>query len=148
MEHYVDSAQVAVRSAYFRPLWRWLVDIQNDFAARADWCVKDYASANHHPVVRLSPADRDIKVKPGEKLHFDASGSSDPDGNNLYFHWWQYREAGTYPNDLQIEGRDRSLTVEVPLDARPDDTIHIICEVSDDGSPSLKKYSRIIITVI
>ncbi len=148
MEHYKDSTQVAVRTKYFRPMWRWLVDIQNDFAARADWCVKDYASANHHPIVNLTTTNLDIKAKPGEKLFFDASGSSDPDGNKLNFRWWQYPEAGTYPKDLQIEGLESSFTFQIPSDARPSETIHIICEVSDDGSPTLKSYRRLIITTL
>ncbi len=29
--------------------WKYIDDIQNDFAARADWCVKDYKNANHAP---------------------------------------------------------------------------------------------------
>lgn len=33
---------------------RWLPAIQNDWAARADWCVADeYSKANHQPVARI-----------------------------------------------------------------------------------------------
>ncbi|WP_369694867.1 hypothetical protein [Phocaeicola plebeius] len=31
--------------------------------------------------------------------------------------------------------------------AHPGDTIHLICEVSDNGTPSLTRYKRIIIRV-
>ena len=67
MEHYTDSANVAIRTNYFKPIWRWLIDVQNDFAARADWCIKDYASANHHPIIRLKSSTTDIKAKIGKK---------------------------------------------------------------------------------
>lgn len=32
----------------------WTEVFQNDFAARADWCVKPFHEANHQPVVRLT----------------------------------------------------------------------------------------------
>jgi len=35
------------RREYFRPMWRWVDAFQNDFAARADWCVKPFEDANH-----------------------------------------------------------------------------------------------------
>ena len=41
---------------YFKPMWRWSDAFQNDFAARADWCVKSYEEANHPPVVKLANA--------------------------------------------------------------------------------------------
>jgi hypothetical protein len=36
------------------PQIRWLETLQNDFAARADWCVKDVKNANHPPKVILT----------------------------------------------------------------------------------------------
>lgn len=35
------------------PQIRWLEALQNDFAARADWCVKDYNEANHAPNISV-----------------------------------------------------------------------------------------------
>ena len=49
-------------------LSRWTDAFQNDFAARADWCVKSYDEANHPPVVKLDNA-LDITAKPGAKLN-------------------------------------------------------------------------------
>ena len=42
--------------AYFKPMWRWSEALQNDFAARADWSVKDYDEANHPPEVAVAHA--------------------------------------------------------------------------------------------
>ena len=72
------------RSAYFKPLWRWTDVLQNDFAARADWCVKPYNQANHPPVVKLAHA-LDLKARPGTTLKLSAKGTTDPDGNKLTY---------------------------------------------------------------
>lgn len=147
MEHYTDTAQVAMRTRYFQPLWRWLDKVQLDFAARADWCVKDYASANHHPVVNLNLKSLDLSAQPGEKIILDASQSQDPDGDLLKFHWWMYPEASSYKGNFCFESDQPQTAFSVPQDARPGDTIHLICEVSDNGVPSLTRYKRIIIRV-
>ena len=51
-------------------------------------CVKSYAEANHPPVVELVNA-LDLEVRPGESVSLSARGTSDPDGDELAFHWWQ-----------------------------------------------------------
>jgi hypothetical protein len=35
-------------------IWRWREAFQNDSAARMDWTIKDYKSANHNPVVTVN----------------------------------------------------------------------------------------------
>ena len=35
--------------AYLKPIWQWTEALQNDFASRADWCVKPNNEANHPP---------------------------------------------------------------------------------------------------
>jgi hypothetical protein len=132
---------------YFRPISRWTDALQNDFAARADWCVKSYGEANHPPVVRISGAP-DLQAEPGAVVKLDATGSSDPDGDELVYRWWQYREAGTYNGTVEIrdDGKpDASFTV--PADAGGGETIHIICEVTDNSNPPLTRYTRIIVGI-
>lgn len=76
-------------------LMRWFDDIQNDFAARADWCIaKTYKEANHAPVVKVKEGI-DLKAKAGETLTLHAQGQ-DPDGDKLSYKWWRYAEADTY----------------------------------------------------
>lgn len=147
MENYIAPGQVVIRTNYFKPVWRWLGEVQADFAARADWCVKGYASANHHPVVRLKDTPFDIVAQAGSKVVLDASPTTDPDGDELTFRWWHYSEAGTYEGET-LAGSDRATTtITIPEDARPGETIHMICEVSDSGTPSLTRYQRVVITV-
>ena len=148
MEYDTAADKVAIRTNYFKSIWRWLAAIQNDFAARADWCTTDFAAANHHPIVRLKNTPVDIKVKAGVTIKLDASNSTDPDGDNLFFKWWNYFDAGTYKG-LEISDANSVKTrISIPRDALPGETIHMICEVTDSGTPSLTRYQRVIITIV
>jgi hypothetical protein len=132
---------------YFRPMWQWTEAMQNDFAARADWSVKPYAEANHPPTVTLAHAV-DLNVKAGATVPLSAKGSKDPDGDELTYRWWHYREAGTYGGDIEIaNGSRQDESFKVPASARTGDTIHIICEVTDRGTPPLTRYQRVVVTV-
>ena len=136
-----------LRTEYFKPIGRWTEALQNDFAARADWCVKSYAEANHPPVVALAHS-RDLKVRPGATVTLSAQGTKDPDGDALAYHWWQYREAGSYDGTVEIrDARDQDASFTVPGNAGKGETIHIICEVTDAGTPPLTRYQRVVVTV-
>ena len=128
-----------------KPIWRWAEAFQNDWAARADWCVKDYEQANHPPVVKLD-GPLDVKVAPGETVRLNAARSSDPDGDDLRFNWWPYRETGTLTGTVNLNyDRAGKATVTFARSAKAGQTVHIICEVTDDGSPALTRYQRVIV---
>lgn len=128
------------------PQTRWIAALQNDFAARAAWCVFDYKKANHPPIVKLSHPNY-LSKKPGTKLKL-AAIASDPDNDKLTYNWWQYKEAGTYNGDIVIQNAIApSTSFIIPKDAKPGQTIHIILEVSDSGTPVLTRYQRVIIEV-
>jgi len=132
---------------YFMPIVRWTDALQNDFAARADWCVKSYSECNHPPVVKLKN-NLNITAKPGSKIQLSAAGTYDPDGNGLNYKWWQYKEAETYRGNIVIENSlKQDASFVVPVDASKGKTIHVICSVRDNGSPALTRYKRIIVTV-
>ena len=130
-----------------KAIWRWAEAFQHDVAARADWCVKPYADANHPPAVWLTtPAD--VGAAPGAKVSLDVTGSTDPDGDKLSFLWWHYRDPGTHKGEVAIKDAERpAASVTVPADAKPGDTIHLIAQVTDGGKPPLTRYARVIITV-
>ena len=137
----------------FAPIFRWREAFQHDFAARMDWSVTgSYGEANHNPIA-VCQADKSTNVvvrsvTSGKEVKLSAAGSSDPDGDELFYHWWQYREPGTYEGAIQIDNRrqcEASLTapkVSVPR------TIHIVLTVRDDGSPNLYSYRRIVLAVM
>lgn len=146
LENAQSEEEKRLRSNYFRPMTRWLDAVQNDFAARADWCVKDYADANHPPRVVLK--DRlQRPVKTGEIVGLDASRTQDPDGDSLHFRWWLYREAGSYAGEFAWGSAEAISEFSVPADALPGQTLHLICEVRDSGVPALTRYQRVILTV-
>ena len=131
-----------------KPIWRFATAVQFDWAARAAWAVtSSYRDANHPPIVVLEGSP-DRQVKPGETVELNLSGSGDPDGNQLRFSWWQYREPGTYKGKVKIADFDRAIaSVQVPGDAAPGETIHIIGEVTDNGKLPLTRYARVVLTV-
>ncbi len=130
--------------SYLKPIWRWTEALQNDFASRADWCVKPYGKANHPPKVILGHA-LDLKVKPAETVHLSARETHDPDGDDLNFTWWQYQEADSYHGLVSIQGaNEREASFVVPDDTRAGESIHIICEVTDSGNPPLTRYQRVV----
>jgi hypothetical protein len=128
------------------PQTRWIEPLQQDFAARADWCVMPYEKANHPPVVKLSHA-QDLEVKRGKKVNLKGS-ASDPDGNAVSYRWWQYEEVDTYKGKVEIQQPDtQKAAFTVPEDAKAGETIHLILEVTDTGTPRLTRYRRVIATV-
>jgi hypothetical protein len=135
--------------AYFKQMWRWSDALQNDFAARADWCVKSYKDANHPPMVKQS---KDVTAKPGSLVKLSVAGSSDPDGNSLLYHWYVYTEPSTFIADgpvsketVQVDDPDAAVaSITVP---KGNGSLHFICAVTDNGKPALTRYARIIVSV-
>jgi hypothetical protein len=130
----------------FWPQLRWVKFLQNDFAARAEWCVKDFENANHPPVVRLNHPN-ELSAGVGQKVNLSGN-ATDPDADQVNFRWWQYIEAGTYRNNVSIENANsKDATLIIPADARSGDTIHIIFEVTDTGTPPLTRFQQVVITI-
>ena len=125
------------------PQIRWIEAIQEDFAARADWCVKDFSDANHPPVVKAVGSTH-LSAKPGETLSMEVE-TSDPDGDLLETKFWIYQEVGTYEGkaDLTVSGN----RVEVALDATSTGQLHVIAEVKDNGLHSMTRYVRFVVEV-
>ncbi len=126
-----------------KTLWRWIPDLQNDFAARVDWCTKSYKEANHAPVI--DSFDAPGVIKPGEKVELNAIGS-DPDGDNLYYYWWHYPDPSGMVQHVMIN-QETSGNAYFIVPEKTGEYIHIILEVKDDGNPSLKTYRRLVFKV-
>ena len=79
-------------------LSRWFDDMNNEFAARADWCIADsFEKANHAPIVKVKEGIN-ITASRGEKITLTAD-ATDPDGDKLSYKWWRYFEADTYQDE-------------------------------------------------
>ena len=132
------SWQEPVRSISVGYKQRFYPDELNDFMARMQWAAEGKGNLNPYVVI---PNDT-INITM-ISLSLDASKSFDPDGDNLQFSWWQQPEIGK--TKVKIEQADQPIaTLRIPADAKGD-TIHIICEVHDDGPYHLPAYRRIII---
>lgn len=132
-------------------LKRWAADLQNDFRARMDWCVKSRDEANHAPRVvvqgETGKAILRIKAKPGEVVELSAAGTKDPDDDALAYTWFQYREAGTYGGEAKIEGADQAAAkLTIPPDASGK-SIHAVVRVQDNGEPPLAGYRRVVVDI-
>lgn len=130
--------------AYLKPQWRWISALQNDFAARADWCVKEFDEANHAPVVKVDKLTRD--VNPGETVKLAAT-AHDSDGDELTFRWWQYGEADSAAATVTIAGSGSANEASFVVPDDPGKQVHIILEVSDNATPPLVGYQRIVCSI-
>jgi hypothetical protein len=133
-------------------IWRWREHFQNDFAARMDWCVAaDFDQANHNPIAVLNGDHTrnivELRAKPGETVTFSAAASNDPDGDELRTTWFVYREAGTFNDAVAISATTGPQTTLVAPAVNAPQTIHVILQLEDNGTPSLVAYRRAILTV-
>jgi hypothetical protein len=147
-------------------IWRWREAFQNDFAARMDWTIMDFAHANHRPNVvvngKSGTAPIEMAAEAGQSVTLDATGTSDPDlHQSLTYNWFIYPEAGitgTRGADVALLGSGGpTVKVEVKSPCRPlwlpaipcqgPGVAHIILAVTDNGSPRLTSYRRVVLNV-
>jgi Protein of unknown function (DUF1593) len=145
-------------------IWRWRKAFQHDFSARMDWTLKEFKDANHNPVVVVNGDSSKqpiwIDAKIGAPMTLNASGTSDPDGHQVKYHWWYYEEAASaiskpvQPQDIRgkrgedelgvlpkvkIEGSEEAQAKVIPQSAG---LAHVILAVEDDGEPSPNLVSQ------
>ncbi|KAK6211543.1 cellulose-binding protein [Colletotrichum tabaci] len=177
-KHYSDMSDsvVGVDGKTYRSnqasIWRWRDTFQNDFAARIQWSLNpDVASTNHHPIVIVNGsrtlAPLHFEAEAGSTIELDASQTYDPDGDDLVFKWWQYREPSATQwlvhfevselgiEKLDAQGRKIRVTVPEPEKSCMDlisrqplargQLLHLILEVTDSGTPALTSYRRVLI---
>ena len=137
-EQYAAMSRTDDAMPYFFP------EVMDGLAARFAWAVTpNYEDANHYPVV-TGPLS--IEAAPGERITLNAK-ASDPDGDELTLKWWQFR-VGTYEGEVTVDSPTTAKTTfTVPADAQPGQTIHLILEAQDNGTPTLKHYLRTVITI-
>lgn len=126
---------------------RFFAAAQNDFAARLKWSVTPkFGDANHEPVVKIK-GPMEVSAAPGTAIRLQGE-VSDPDHNVVRVTWWQYNQAGTYSGDITFSDPTALTTLlRVPDDAQPGQTIHAVLEGTDNGTPPMTRYQRVIVRV-
>jgi len=131
-------------------LRRWAEHIQNDFAARADWCVNSFSEANHPPAPVVND-DKTLDIvsiegTANEEITLSAAGSTDPDGDKMRYEWVYYAEPGTYRGKVSLSSKAaKTVSFHVPSDFAKGDSIHVVLIVTDAGKPALTRYRRIVV---
>jgi len=149
-------------------IWRWREAFQHDFAARMDWTIKLFAEANHNPIVVVNgqsgTAPIFVEAVVGQPVVLDASQSRDPDGQALRYSWSHYGEAGAgdgrgFAEVNLVDAESAQVIITATATCRPmwiqtttapcpaQGVAHIILSVTDNGSPSLTSYRRVVLDV-
>ena len=124
----------------------WAVQFRKDSRTQAR-----LPEANHPPRAVLNgdggKSILQLTAAAGENLLLSAAGSSDPDGHELTYEWFVYREAGTYAGDVSLSAKDaQSRRLEIPVDASGK-TIHVVLALRDRGTPPLASYRRAVVSI-
>lgn len=162
---YSDAADVAIGVngeiyvSTYASIWRWRQAYQYDFAARMQWTVNaDFAKNNHQPIAVVNgtcgPSIVQLSYKFGDVVVLDASASWDPDGDELTFDWFHYREVVSRMQEGPISPVSQNVTItpigghDGIVEIRPlnNITMHILLSVEDQRDMSLTAYRRIILT--
>jgi hypothetical protein len=150
-DSWVDSEYGNSYNNEYTPIWRWRRAMFNDFKSRMDWCIEEFENANHPPIAAINGSSEEkirlMNVKAGKIIEFDASASTDPDGDALAFNWFIYKEAGTYASEIKLENTNSSLvSITIPKEAKSSE-IHLILEIRDDNKiASMYDYRRVVLS--
>ena len=138
----------------------------------------NYDDANHYPVIELDkPLDFTIRSGESIEIHARIIDNDKPDAEAMWKRygnlweqqgmkkeqflersknmrpmppissWWQYMEPGTCKQRVSLENIQGGIRFTAPNVEKPE-TIHLILEATDQGSPALTSYARVVVTVI
>jgi hypothetical protein len=105
-----------------------------------------YAGANHESTVTIRGSSR-ISARPGETVRLQGA-TSDPDGDAVTVKWWRWKSVDTYPGEITLSNATSLATsIQVPAAAVAGQTIHLVLEATDNGTPPLTRYQRVVVSI-
>ncbi len=87
------------------------------------------------------------EARPGQAVDLDASGTTDPEGDELDFSWGVYPADPDVASKIEIDGKSSPQARIVVPPGLEGETIPILLSVTDRGEPNLTCYGRILIKV-
>lgn len=132
---------------------RWRTYLQNDFNNRLNWSVNAGNKVNHCPIIKVNLYSNkqiiEFNASSNTRINIDASDTFDPEGDILVFSWWFYTDASDYKKEINIKltRNKKKISFLIPSDAEGK-TLHLILEVTDNGTPPLTSFKRIVIHCI
>ncbi|MDO4284896.1 MAG: DUF1593 domain-containing protein [Eubacteriales bacterium] len=141
---YTDRAGQSVET---ESMWRYVAEIQNDFAARADWCVtKSYAEAEHAPVLEVAEGT-DLTASAGSAVRLHAA-AKDPDGEAVTISFRIYEEASEVRGaKVQTVSAEAEALLLIPESAERGETLHVIVRAQKGGAHRLTHYQQVVVRV-
>lgn len=120
-------------------MWRYVADIQRDFASRVAWaCTDDPAKGEHAPKLVIEEGT-DLTLSAGESMTLHAAADTEAD---ITFRL--YEDAGGSCG-LEVSGNTAVLTV--PENAVSGEKIHVIVKAQTSSHYRLVHYQQIVICV-
>jgi hypothetical protein len=143
----VASNPATPRQLRRAPTSPFLAVAQRELAARFIWATTPrFGDANHDPRVGVR-GSRFIVARPGDVVSLRVK-TSDPDGDDVAVRWWRWDEADSYGGAIALDRSNGSSTrFAIPMDAQAGQTIHVIAEAADNGTPALTRYERFVVTI-
>ena len=133
------------KKQHLESMWRYVADIQRDFASRVDWANKcKYMDGEHKPSLTIQEG-LDISAKADEMIKLHAKVSTN-DQTSAYVSYRIYEEASTCKGTSIVQN-GLNANVLIPKSAKAGDTIHVIAKAKSDGHYGLVKYQQVIITI-
>lgn len=120
-------------------MWRYVVDIQRDFAARVEWAGTDCPEKGEHPPKLEIAEGLDFFLCPGQSVTVHAVAS---EGAVISFRL--YEDAGAA---CALQVNDSMAVLTVPTDAVPGEKIHVIVKAQLGGHHRLSHYQQVVLRV-
>lgn len=119
---------------------------QRDFAARLKWSVTEkFENANHAPIVSIE-GPLILKAIPGQKIKLNA-WTSDPDEDVVTVEWFQIPVVTFHGEVVFSQNKGLKTEIIIPENSLSGQSIHVVLAATDQGSPSLTSYRRVVIMI-